>query len=104
MLCGSRGGGTPVEIYNAQNQWITVNGNNGDIILYHDNGDGTMRVVGYNTQTPYLTLPAGYVFNGNGTAELGLIGASYNDGANSTFMGSGYSDRGINATINVRKQ
>lgn len=97
------GGGTPLEIYNAQNQWMTVNGYNGDTILFHDNNDGTMKVVGYHKWTTYLTLPNGYVFNGNGVLTSDGANYAYYDGTNSAYISSGM-QTSINTTINVRKQ
>ena len=97
------GGGTPLEIYNKQNQWMTVNGYNGDIFLFHDNGDGTMNIVGSGGSTAYLNLPSGYVFNGNGAFKAFGQYYSYQDGSNSRYVGIGFSHTDINTTINVRK-
>lgn len=108
-LCGRRGGGTPLEIYNGQKQWIRLNtSDTNNAVFFHDNGNGTAQLVGGVTNGS-ITLPNGYVGNGNQTFGNTMSFNNYvSDGSNQVqyfyFYGNGANSlQLIKWTINVRK-
>lgn len=102
------GGGTPLEIYNKQNQWnplsyfVGPNQNFADITTvkcsYQDNGDGTMSVI-YKADGTWgdfsIALPSGYVINGTQTINIGTP-----DGSTSIL---GFGGKSQYLTFAVRK-
>lgn len=130
----SAGGGTLLEIYDKKNtpckqlSYTTALLNDNQPshnIYFFDNGDGTMRMVGIypldlaRNQNP-ITLPQGYVFNGNQTIStygytynqwntimFGEVSAHYpttvNDGQTS-FVPQSIEGGAYDTIINVRKQ
>lgn len=127
------GGGTPLKIYDKKNDPYKQSLNGTELIndsqhahsiYFFDNGDGTMKMVGvypfnYSRNINPITLPPGYVFNGNQTIQtygftynqwntilFGEVSAFYptnvNDGQ-SSFVPGAFDGAAYDTTINVRK-
>lgn len=104
-------GATPVKIYDNANNWVRLNDTNSNTMFFHNNGDGTAKIVG-GTSNGTLTLPQGIVANGYQTFSNGWSNANtINDGSNQMSLGlyypNGYGNpidnyQIVNWTINIR--
>lgn len=103
------GGGTPLEIYNKQNQWNPLsyyfNSNYwaGDITsvycAYQDNGNGTISVIAKadgNGGNRFINLPNGYVMDGDQVVDR----YGFSDGSSIISINGG---QGFFRVFKVRK-
>lgn len=109
MLCGSRGGGTPLKIYDSQNDFMMtnnydVNRNSKSWTFFKDNGNGTLTMYcSFTNFTWQVYLPNGYVFNGNQSFNF-AENTQVSDGDSYMQLGKQFYNGNAILNINVRKQ
>lgn len=79
----------PLEIYNKNDQWISIKLKAGGILLFHDNHNGIMDIIGITTRqdTGYYNLPNGVFGVGGNQTGVGGYGNVIFENENRIYIG-----------------